>query len=595
MDKQEAKENLVKLLCVNIETISNEDLRKLVKKRYKLWHPDKNPDNPNKYRDQFSLLNESFKVYTGPDGAPAPSDSGYSAGFSAEDIFCDEKWDPDWDLNSDESDYNSTPFDDEFFNASPKKNFAIPEGLRFFFRSKSNRRAGKLFMVFSFADRIHRECFESFSKNHIIKSLLLYEGRTNKEIFCCIIVTQIDQRLLDVKKNLRKYSLSNVELFYAVNIYKLVLECENIFRDPIYEWGEKIKKKTTDEKGFDNKALVDFACSHEITEVFTLMYEYAHLADPCDRSDISKEHDDDHINELLNAKKYVNLPDRKRVAKNAIDCVTAKLFRQLSQLSNVSWLEMRSREFSERLSEVEDCKIFGQAYFYWKYVLKPENFYEIFSHIIAVFTNSNISNAPARKLEKKRFLVFRGNFNSGKTTLAAAICKFFDGVNINLNVSKDRLQFYLGSAIGKRFVLFDDVKGYKSHHNLPCGPGLSNLDDMREHLDGKIEIQLEKKNQNPINQVFPTGIITMNKYSIPGSLKVRLTIFDMTPSKHYICHPYPVTMDTIFLGLVQDNLIPCDKDFIAYFLRKRDQWISSHVTSCKCMDVVSNFKLWVPL
>lgn len=572
MDFFLAKQNLIKLLCCNIESLTEEELRKLVKKRYRLWHPDKNTQNPDKYKEQFITLNESYKIYS-----RGQEDSGHFSG----DFKCSEEWDPTWEPESDDSDYNSTPFDDEFFNASPKKNFAVPESLRLFFRSKTNRRAGKFFMIFTFADTLHRKQLEEFSKCNIVKSFVLFQGRTNKEIYCVILVTLNEMRLIDIRKYLRKYSMSSFELFYCVKVLSLIEECQTIFQDPLYEWGEKLKKKTVEEKTFDNKALVDFAISHEYTDVLTLMYEYAHLADPCDRPEYTKDHEDDHQTESINAKKYVNLPDRRKVAKNAIDCVTAKLYRQLHNLSNLQWLELKSRDFSDRLIEINDCKIFGQAYYYWKYCITKEVFFDIFSHIIAVMTDTHIRGIAPPK--KKRYICLRGLYNSGKTTLAAAACRFFEGVNINLNVSRDRLPFYLGSAIGKRFVLFDDVKGYKSKHDLPTGQGMANLDDIREHLDGKIEVQLEKKNQNPINQIFPLGIITMNKYTIPSSLKIRLKVIDCAPCSSYVRHPYPVTMDTIFMALIQDNLIPCDKEFIAHFSKKKDEWIRMHGQSCSCL------------
>lgn len=590
MEFHEAKQNLIELLCVGIEELSHDELRKLVKKRYKLWHPDKNKDDPERYTGNFIKLNESYKVYMkGPD---CMEDSGNASeptpGPSAEDIFCDEQWDPNWDPDSEESDYNSTPFDDEFFNASPKKNFAVPESLRLFFRAKTNRRAGKIFMIFTFRDNLHRKLIESFANNtNTVKTFYIWSARTNKDIYCCLLVTCIECRLLDIKKQIKKASINTSELFYAVNLFKLFEKLNELYSEPEFSYGEKIQKKTTVENNFIPKQLVDFALSHEYNDVFTLMYEYAHLADPCDRTECSKDHEDDHSNEIINAKKFVNLPDRKRVCKNAIDCVMAKLYRQLTCVSNTQWLEMRSRDFSDRLIEATNCDLFGRAYYYYKYILGLELFREIFRFVIAKFTDTVYSAPDFLKNQKKRFIVLRGNYDCGKTTLGAAICKFFEGVNININVTRDRLPFYIGCALGKRFVLLDDVKGYRTKvPKLPVGNGISNLDDMREHLDGKIEVQLEKKNLQPIEQKFPTGIITMNKYEIPGSLLPRLKIIDMKPCKLYDKHHYPVTMDTIFVAMALDNLIPCTSSFISWATKKKDEWFHKHIAECNCM--VSN-------
>ncbi|GBN15751.1 hypothetical protein AVEN_139066-1 [Araneus ventricosus] len=85
----------------------------------------------------------------------------------------------------------------------------------------------------------------------------------------------------------------------------------------------------------------------------------------------------------------------------------------------------------------------------------------------------------------------KGDYISGKTSYANAVLKFFEGVNINVNVDKQRLPFYLGQAIGKRFALFNDVKGRSSAgSDLQGGWGFSNIDDLRDHIDGHVEVQL---------------------------------------------------------------------------------------------------------
>ena len=83
---------------------------------------------------------------------------------------------------------------------SPKKNFAVPEELRLFFRSKTNRRAGKLFMLFTFRDDLHRKCMEKLSKDDLFKSFVCFAARTNKDIFAALIITHTDHRLIDIKK-----------------------------------------------------------------------------------------------------------------------------------------------------------------------------------------------------------------------------------------------------------------------------------------------------------------------------------------------------------------------------------------------------------
>lgn len=586
MDYFAASQNLIKLLCVSIETLSLDSIKDLVRKRYRQWHPDKNHENPERYREQFMLLKESFDVYKkGP-----PQDSG---NFSADDLYCDEDWDPSWDnFNSSDSDedYNSTPFDDEFFTCSPKKNFAVPEELRLYFRSKTNRRAGKLFMLFSFRDAIFKKALENYSKDSSLKSFACFSARTNKEIYCVLIVTHNELRLLDVKKYGRKYSLIGIEIFYAVHQRKLYDKLIDLYGQPEFVHGEPLERPPREESTFSQQQLTSFAISTNQTNVMLLMYEYAHLAGTCDRENITKEHDEDHINEKLNASKFVKLNDRYKVCSAAVKCVHADMCGRLYMISNTRWLENRSREFSERLLEEDNIDIFGQAFYLWKYIISQRKFFQIMAPIIAVFTNSR-----CRKYNdgKKRYVAIKGPCDSGKTTLAAGICKFFDGVNINVNVPKDRIQFYIGSAIGQRFVLFDDVKGYKPlEKNLPTGTGISNLDDMRDHLDGKLEVQLEKKNQNTINQLYPSGLITMNNYKLPKTLKNRLHIVNLRPKPMYNKHTYRITMDTIFIAMAIDNLIPCDRECLAHIHKHKQAWVDKHNKTCKCMQIMVSYGCW---
>lgn len=149
MDYQEAKSVLINLLCVSVDGLTINELSKLVRKRFLQWHPDKNKGS-DKYSENFRELFEAWNRFKkGEKFQEAPPTPEPSTSFTAEDIYCDEKWDPSWDSSDVDSDYNSTPFDDDFFHASPKKKFAIPEDLRLFFRSKSNRRAGKyLFLLY---------------------------------------------------------------------------------------------------------------------------------------------------------------------------------------------------------------------------------------------------------------------------------------------------------------------------------------------------------------------------------------------------------------------------------------------------------------
>ncbi|GBN69655.1 Large T antigen [Araneus ventricosus] len=96
-------------------------------------------------------------------------------------------------------------------------------------------------------------------------------------------------------------------------------------------------------------------------------------------------------------------------------------------------------------------------------------------------------------------------------------------VYLYVNIDKQRLPFCLGQAIGKRFALFDDVKGRPEEGSeLTQGWGFYNIDDLRHHIDGRVDVQLKKKNQQPVSQVSSSGIITCNDYVVPESVKQRV-------------------------------------------------------------------------
>ena len=129
-----------------------------------------------------------------------------------------------------------------------------------------------------------------------------------------------------------------------------------------------------------------------------------------------------------------------------------------------------------------------------------------------------VDNVP-----KKRNLLFKGAINSGKTTLAAGIMDLLGGVALNVNCPGEKINFELGCAIDKYMCVIEDVKGTPMPNTkLPQGCGMSNLDNMRDHLDGCVPVNLERKHLNKVPQIFPPAIITCNEYCIPVTVKARL-------------------------------------------------------------------------
>lgn len=575
MDYLTARANLTKLLCLNLDNYNFTELKAKVHKRFLKWHPDKNVNDPEKYRSQFECLKEAWDVFK-----KQGKDSGsFSSSFTPDDLFCDESM-----PSSSDDEYNNTPFDDEFFDASPKKNFSIPEYFRQFFRSKTNRRAGKLFTIFFL--KANEPKVKSFLKcNDHCDYFGVWDARTNKEIIVVIALYINECRLVDVKKNLKKSGIFGAETMYAVKFNQL-MDCvvENLgepTQEPYKKARNKDPKPKEEKVPFNHRQLVDFCISHEIKEVYECMYEYAHLAGPCDREYQTKEHEEDHIDQLINAKIYVHMSDRRKVAKNAIDAVMAMLYEQLKSKSNLEFMNDRCRILGNAIYEIDDPSVFGLADFYSRYCIPKL----LFKHIAKTILTNFMVGEP-----KQRWTGLIGPYGCGKSTFAGAFMRLFEGTTININCEKSRLAFYLGSAIGRRFVLMDDVKGRlcRPPPILTPGNGFDNLDDLRDHLDGHIPVQLEKKNQNPVSQIFPPGLITCNRYEIPAALRERIYFFVFKTNKNlFRKHPVKVTLETIFIALVLHDLLPVESNVRARIIQEKDRWWRQHnlIDECNCLKV----------
>lgn len=577
MDYDQACCSLARLLCINVTTGNVDLIKKLVKKRMLKWHPDKNTENPNKYKEEFLELTEAWKAFQKGKGP---------------DIHCYEEFDFDWDKDDgaseaeEDSDYNDSPFDDDFFHPSPKKGFAIPEDLRQFFRSSSNRRAGKCFALFCLQSDLSKLENLYTKLSHYagtFNCFCCFNASTNKEIVVCLINYTKDHRLGDIKKETRKFDIIPCEIIYAVKYMKFFEHLNETYGEPTFKPCAPTKTKIPrpETSKFNHKALVDFAKSHQICDALELMYDYAHLAEPCDYKieKITKEHEEDHYDQLENAYIFIHLSDRRKVAKNAIDSVFAEMYIEVKRESPLTFLDKKCKDLSDKLIDNDDIDIFGLANFYAKHHII--NFKQLAKFILDSFTYG---------IPRNRYTILKGDFKCGKSSLAAGFNKFFDGVNININIDKGRLPFYLGNAIGKRFVLFDDVKGSVKVRgdSLYSGNGFYNLDDLRDHLDGHLEIQLEKKNQQPISQVFPPGIITCNNYEIPNSILERVQgPFKMKASKHWDKHPLHVSQETIFIACVIHNLLPASPDLHSHIQRKITDWWTKH-EMCDCLNEVSH-------
>lgn len=558
--------NLNKLLCCNVEVETENKLKHLVRKRYLLWHPDKNKLNPDKYKELFLELQESWKCYQKFLKRPQMDTS---------DLFCDEEM-----FSSEDEDYNNSPFDDTFFHCSPEKNITIPDEHKPFFRSKSNRRAGKLFAIYLISK--DEEKFEMIYKRY--QCLIDYFGIFRYVPNACVLLINFlsECRITDIRKELRKIKLTTFDIYYCVKFNLFLNELIKLYNEPIYEPCTQKKTEMPSEeekKHFSYKLLAEFATEHNITDVYTLMYKYAHFAKPCNYEPklISNDHQEDHSTHVDNAKLFVCMADRKKAAKSACDIVLAEHYIRIKTETPAEFLNLKCKEIGDRLIEEPDCEIFGLADFYQAFHVKK------FKNIAHCIINSFIYGEP-----RNRYTILKGSYKSGKTSLAYAFLKLFEGISININGDKSRLPFYLGNAIGRRFILFDDVKG-KNYFDtsLSFGHGFQNLDDLRDYLDGHVEVQLEKKNQQPIMQVFPPGIITCNNYVIePAILERVYGPIKMRASKYWDCHPIDkVSVDLIFIACVLNNLLPVESYVHEHFYRKKEAWWKQHDINCNCIRV----------
>ncbi|DAC81247.1 TPA_asm: large T antigen-like [Varicolored abalone xenomavirus] len=108
-----------------------------------------------------------------------------------------------------------------------------------------------------------------------------------------------------------------------------------------------------------------------------------------------------------------------------------------------------------------------------------------------------------------RCLMFQGDIETGKSTLAQCITELFNGMNGTLPVDSQNA-FQLGEiAKSTKMVMFDDFR--KIHFQV--------MDDFRAIFDGRT-VQLPVKHSRPVNVVFPPMVITTN--CEPSSLSKAL-------------------------------------------------------------------------
>nr|CRI06403.1 TPA: Large T antigen [Baja California bark scorpion polyomavirus 1] len=479
---------LKKFLHIDVRTADPKVVARLYRKKCRQFHPDKGGSE-----EKTKLLNSAFTQYK-----ESQQDSGCS-------LFCEEEFD-DWFESQGE-----TP---------PKKDIKIPDIYLTYCRSKNNRTQGKTFMIFSLYHKSNK--VEEFLEDNKPRFISAYGYIFNAEYCICIIhyrdVSYTASRLNTIFRNDIEADNSPTLVLHSVMHKKLIDEA--VPEDCFFKYESEVPKNSPKKDRFNVKQFIDFALVHSITNYMDLMHAYAHLAEKCTIKNYTKEHEADHFEQGVNAGKFLYL-DRKKYAKQAVEVVEAEMHASHQRMSNQEFFDEKLSRTIEEINELDsDISIFFEAISFAK-LYGEDSLKDIISGIIDCI-------CVARP--KRRYVCLTGYYNSGKSMLAHAFSQLFDAVSINVNIDRSRLPFQLGCALDRRMVIFDDVRGGKE------GYGWSNLESLRDHIDGRIEVPLEKKNRQPVQQVFPPGIITTNYLKMSVAMKKRIKNYIMWNIKNFDDH-----------------------------------------------------------
>ncbi|BAZ96592.1 large T antigen [Rhinolophus simulator polyomavirus 2] len=270
------------------------------------------------------------------------------------------------------------------------------------------------------------------------------------------------------------------------------------------------------------KLLAEFALEIMCDDLHLLIGLYKEFAEPldlckkCDEKLIT-DHYKFHKEHRENALHFLECRNQKSICQQAVDGVIAKRRVDCAQLSRKQQLSARFLKLFDKMETMFNSRGSVTLEIYmagvcWFDCLFPEMKQLIWDYLECVTHN----------IPKKRYWLFTGPVNTGKTTFAAALLDLCGGKSLNVNMPFEKISFELGVAIDQFTVVFEDVKGQQSDNKkLPPGQGISNLDNLRDYLDGAVKVNLEKKHLNKKTQIFPPGIVTANEYNFPMTLKVR--------------------------------------------------------------------------
>lgn len=281
-----------------------------------------------------------------------------------------------------------------------------------------------------------------------------------------------------------------------------------------YDFQEASKKDDC-----DWNAVAEFALANDLTDPLLIMGYYLEFAgEPslCQKCKKGVKAHKCHELQWSNAKLFKSAKNQRGIATQAADRVLSARRVMMIESTRVDLMVMSFKKQFQVLNDqfaggVEITQLLGAVA--WLDCLMPSFTTKLKEMLTLLVQN----------YAKKRNLLFKGPINSGKTTLAAGIMDLLGGVALNVNCSSDKINFELGCAIDKMLVVFEDVKGQPlPNTDLPAGVGMANLDNLRDHLDGCVPVNLERKHTNKVSQLFPPCIITCNDYAIPRTVKARV-------------------------------------------------------------------------
>lgn len=390
----------------------------------------------------------------------------------------------------------------------PKPCFITP-----FERTGANNRAGKLLFLAFLLSKL--ELITNFFKLKNPKKSFFgkYFGFRDDVGFCVVELThavkkESIQQELETSQIIISTPLIISYLTDAKELFKFLYAKEELTHSTYFQ---KTEKQT-----FNFEMFNDFAISRNLTNAFTITYEYSEISQN-PSSDLHQNFGDQHYE---NSKLFVMMPDRHRHSISASKVVTAYLTESVAKTSNTNFLKTQINEIYEwwdgptaEPAEMDAYVQLAEMTRRWHGESKLRNM------LTEVFYSYQIGKP------KRRWVSLQGKVNCGKTTLAGGIIDLLNGVGININyVHNNRLTFQLGQAIGARYVMFDDVTSI----------GFRNLNRFgSKYLDGDQKVSLKRKNKAPLQCRFPSGIITTSEAQFPDSLRVSIQNFEFVPNPEF--------------------------------------------------------------